>query len=131
MRRRARRFATTMACLTAAWTPMLGNPSAAWADEPVTYEVVSEDIQIANIEYQDSSGRASANGVTLPWRTDATVRTVRGAPPDGSQVRADWRPSAAPARWVTVRIIYQGKVICQNTLDVGDATCYGITPRIT
>ncbi|WP_090419252.1 hypothetical protein [Mycobacterium europaeum] len=120
-----------MACLTAAWTPMLGNPSAAWADEPVTYEVVSEDIQIANIEYQDSSGRASANGVTLPWRTDATVRTVRGAPPDGSQVRADWRPSAAPARWVTVRIIYQGKVICQNTLDVGDATCYGITPRIT
>ena len=126
-----RRFTITMACLTAGWMPMLVHPSAAWADEPVTYEVVSEYIQIANIEYQDSTGRESAKAVTLPWRTDAIVRTVRGAPPDGSQVRADWRPSAAPARWVTVRIIYQGKVICQNTLDIGDATCYGITSRIT
>jgi len=126
-----RRFAITMACLTVAWMPMLVRPSAAWADETVTYEAVSEDIQNANIEYQDSTGRESAQGVTLPWRTDAIVHTVRGAPPDGSQVRADWRPSAAPARWVTVRIIYQGKVICQSTLDVGDATCYGITPRIT
>ncbi|WP_260745529.1 hypothetical protein [Mycobacterium sp. SMC-2] len=111
--------------------PMLGHPSAAWADEPVTYEVVSQDIRIVNVEYQDATGRKSANAVTLPWRTDAIVHAVRDAPPEGSQVRADWRPSAAPARWVSVRIIYRGKVICQNTLDVGDATCYGITPRIT
>ncbi len=120
----------------ALWTialclPVLAHPAAAWADDRVTYEVVSDNIHVANIEYQDVTGRASAQSVTLPWRTDAVVHTVRGAPPDGSQVRADWRPSAAPTRWVSVRIIYQGKVICQNTLDIGDAACYGITARIT
>jgi hypothetical protein len=110
---------------------VLAHPTAAWADDRVTYEVVSDNIAVANIEYQDVTGRASAQSVKLPWRTDAEVHTVRGAPPDGSQVRADWRPSAAPTRWVSVRIIYQGKVICQNTLDIGDAACYGSTPRIT
>jgi hypothetical protein len=120
-----------MACAVALCLPVLAHPAEAWADDLVTYEVVSDDIQVANIEYQDGTGRASVESVTLPWRTDAVVRTVRGAPPDGSQVRADWRPSAAPTRWVSVRIIYQGKVICQNTLDIGDAACYGITPRIT
>jgi hypothetical protein len=128
---RVRRFITPMTCAVAVWMPALVHPAAAWADDLVTYEVVSDDIQVANIEYQDMTGRASAQSVTLPWRTEASVRRVRGAPPDGSQVRADWRPSAGPARWVTVRIIYQGKVICQNTLDVGDAACYGITPRIS
>jgi hypothetical protein len=126
-----RRVMTAMACAMALCLPVLAHPAEAWADDLVTYEVVSDDIQMANIEYQDVTGRASVESVTLPWRTDAVVRTVRGAPPDGSQVRADWRPSAAPTRWVRVRIIYQGKVICQNTLDIGDAACYGITPRIT
>ena len=126
-----RRVMTAMVCTMALCVPLLAHPAEAWADDLVTYEVVSDDIQIANIEYQDVTGRASVESVTLPWRTGAVVRTVRGAPPDGSQVRADWRPSAAPTRWVSVRIIYQGKVICQNTLDIGDAACYGITPRIT
>jgi hypothetical protein len=130
-RGRLRRFITVLVCSVAVYTPALVHPTAAWADDVVTYEVVSDDIQIANIEYQDISGRASVEGVTLPWRTDALVQTVRGAPPDGSQLRADWRPSASPSRWVSVRIIYQGRVICQNTLDIGDAACYGITPRIT
>jgi hypothetical protein len=121
----------TVGCAMALGLPVLTHPGAAWADDVVTYEVVSDDIQIANIEYQDVSGRASVESVTLPWRTDVMVGSVRGAPPEGSQVRADWRPSAAPTRWVSVRIIYQGKVICQNTLDIGDAACYGITPRIT
>ncbi|MCX2929907.1 hypothetical protein ORI20_06465 [Mycobacterium sp. CVI_P3] len=103
----------------------------AWAEDLVTYEVVSSDIGIATVKYQDAAGRMSTEGVTLPWRSEVAVHAVRAAPPDGSQIRADWRPSAAPGRWVTVRIIYQGRVICQNTLDVGDAACYGITPRIT
>lgn len=111
--------------------PALVNPSSAWADDLVTYEVISGAIRVANIEYENSAGRVSEQNVTLPWRTDATVRAVRGAPPDGSQVRADWRPNAGPSKWVTVRISYQGRVICQNTLDVGNAACYGITARIT
>jgi hypothetical protein len=126
-----RRGTLAVVCAMALCLPTLAHPAAAWADDLVTYELVSDDIHIANVEYQDVTGRASVGSVTLPWRIDAVVRAVRGAPPEGSQVRADWRPTAAPARWVSVRIIYQGKVICQNTLDIGDAACYGITPRIT
>jgi hypothetical protein len=51
---------------------------------------------------------------------------------DGAEVRADWRSSIAapvwrPGKWVTVRV-YIGKTLrCQNTLDVGNAACYGST----
>lgn len=107
------------------------HPGSAAADEVVTYEVVSDTVAVANIEYQDATGRRTVEGATLPWRIDAPARAVLDPPPMGNQVRADWRPSAAPTRWVSVRIVYRGKVICQNTLDVGDAACYGATPRIT
>jgi hypothetical protein len=126
-----RRVAVNLATSAALVTMALASRSPAWADDVVTYEVVSNDIGIANIEYQDSAGRVALQSVVLPWRAEVAVNSVSGAPPDGSQVRADWRPSAAPGRWVSVRIVYRGKTLCQNTLDVGDASCYGITPRIT
>lgn len=107
------------------------NPPTAWADDLVTYEVVSDTIAVADIRYQTSAGRIAAGAVALPWRIDATVRMADGPPPNGSQVRADWRRSAAPRRWVSVRVIHRGKVICQNTLDIGGAACYGATHRIT
>jgi hypothetical protein len=125
------RAAVVGTVLLALGIPQWVSPSAAWADDLVTYEVVSDYVSMANIEFQSSDGRASVDDAVLPWRTDAIVRVVRGAPPDGSQVRADWRPASAPGRWVSVRIIYHGNVLCQNTLDVGNAACYGITPRIT
>lgn len=109
----------------------LVRPTAAWADEVVTYEVVSDDISTVSVEYQVAAGRHLTADVPLPWRFEAPVRSVGGAPPEGSQVRADWHTRAAPGKWVTVRIMYQGKVVCQSTLDVGNATCYGITRRIT
>ena len=126
-----RQVAATLATSAALVAMALASRSPAWADDVVTYEVVSNDIGIANIEYQDSAGRVALQSVALPWRAAVAVKSVRGAPPDGSQLRADWRPSAAPGRWVSVRIVYQGKVLCQSTLDVGNASCYGITPRIT
>ncbi|BBZ05456.1 hypothetical protein MCHIJ_48930 [Mycolicibacterium chitae] len=116
---------------TATLGAVLANPAVAWADELVTYEVVSDHIDTANIEYQDATGRLWAVHAPLPWRIDANVRAVRDAPPHGSQVRAHWREKASPGRWVTVRIIYRGEVLCQNTLDLGNAACYGITNRIT
>lgn len=125
------RFIEFKIALIAVCVSALITSSTAWADDLVVYEVFSSDIGIANIEYQDLSGRVSVQSVVLPWRTDAVVRAVGGPPPSGSQVRADWRPSAGPSKWATVRISYQGKVICQNTLDVGDAACYGVTKRIT
>jgi hypothetical protein len=131
MTARLRRIINSTQCVVALCLAMTLSSPLAHADDRVTYEVISDEIHLANLEYQDSGGRVSRDGVTLPWREDVTVRSLRAAPPDGSQVRADWRPSARPARWVTVRISYHGAVICQNTLDVGDAACYGITPRIT
>ncbi|BBW99629.1 hypothetical protein [Mycolicibacterium moriokaense] len=109
----------------------VGASPVAWADDVVTYEVVSDRIAVANIEWQDVAGRRFAPAVTLPWRADVNVRAPLGPPPDGSQVRADWRQNAYPTKWVTVRIFYRGKLICQNTLDIGNAACYGVTHRIT
>lgn len=130
--------AQTRAWVTASATGALllavasvARPAPAWAEEPVTYEVVSDYVQSADIEYQDASGRQWAFRAPLPWRIDTTVHAVGEAPPTGSQVRADWRGREAPGRWVSVRIIYRGQLLCQNTLDVGNATCYGITQRLT
>lgn len=126
-----RSITTFAAAIGVACVLTLIHPSVARAEDLVTYEVVSDDIHSASIEYQGTANRSLIEDVPLPWRMDAVVSSARGAPPEGSQIRADWHTRAAPSKWVTVRIIYQGKVICQNTLDLGNATCYGITRRIT
>jgi hypothetical protein len=125
-----RQFLSVLASMMAVGVPILANAQPAAAEDVVTYEVLSDTVVVANIEFHDVTGRVSTERVMLPWRIDAVVDTVRGAPPDGSQVRADWRPSAAPNRWVSVRIIHGGRVICQSTLDIGNASCYGITSRV-
>ena len=117
--------------VAASCLPALLQPPTAWAEDVVTYEVFSETVRLANVEYQTTAGRMAMESVALPWRMETPVHSVAGPPPDGSQVRADWRPVAAPRRWVSVRIIHQERVICQSTLDIGNATCYGITRRIT
>lgn len=108
------------------------------ADESVTYEVVSSDIATANIEYFDGSERRALQDVALPWRSTVTVANPRSLGTDGAEVRADWRPAHLPigplgapalaSKWVTVRIYFGNTVRCANTLDVGDAACYGATP---
>jgi hypothetical protein len=115
-------------------------PPTAWAEDNVTYEVISNSVAVANIEYFDRSERRVLNGATLPWRTDVTVVNVYSPSTEGAEVRADWRgsvpasplpPGRPPGYWVTVRISFRGKVVCQNTLDVGDAACYGSTTFIS
>lgn len=103
------------------------------ADESVTYEVVSDSVGVADgIEYFDGAARQLLERVPLPWRTDVTMANPRSWSMDGAEVRADWRSSIAapvwrPGKWVTVRV-YIGKTLrCQNTLDVGNAACYGST----
>lgn len=103
--------------------------SPAHANDVVTYEVVSDSISQVNVEYVDASGRKILQWVPTPWRLDVTLGDARGPTGPGAQLRADWRPTARPSRWVTVRIYDRGDLLCQSTLDVGNATCYGNTPE--
>jgi hypothetical protein len=107
----------------------VGVAPAAHAEDDVTYEVLSTTpyVSTMNVEYYDHSQRILLENVVLPWRMNATVIDANRPSDDGAEVRADWRPSAAPSRWVTVRIYVRGSLICENTLDVGNATCYGST----
>jgi hypothetical protein len=101
------------------------------ANDVVTYEIVSDSIPIVNVEYVDQSGRKLLETVPLPWRFDVPLDDARGPIGHGAQVRADWRPLAGPSRWVTVRIYDGANLLCQSTLDIGDATCYGNTPHVS
>lgn len=100
--------------------------SAGAADDVVTYEIVSDSVGVVNIEYMDPDQRILLERVPLPWRMATTV--LGGT--ERAEVRADWRPSARPNSWVTVRILLGSKVVCQTTLDIGNATCYGNTPHV-
>lgn len=108
-------------------------PPAARAAESVTYEVVSDHIaEAAGIEYFDGSARQLLQDVPLPWRITVTMSNPRSLGTDGAEVRADWRRDIAapvwePGKWVTVRVYINDTLRCQNTLDVGNAACYGST----
>jgi hypothetical protein len=104
---------------------------AARASDVVTYEVVSPSIPQVNVEYIDASGRKLLESVPLPWRLDVTLDDARGPTGRGAQVRVDWRPLKSKNRTVTVRIYDGAELLCQSTLDVGDATCYGNTPHVS
>lgn len=119
--------AVAISCLSGLlWAP------AARAADGVTYEVISDNVATANIEYFDGTTRKSMDEVPLPWRTSVTIANPRSLALDGAEIRADWRRSIAapvwrPGKFVSVRI-YIGKTLrCQNTLDVGNAACYGST----
>jgi hypothetical protein len=100
------------------------------AEDTVTYEIVSETITAANVEYYDRSMRISQQRVALPWRITVAVVDARSPTGDGAEIRADWR---GYGRWrykyVTVRIYLRGELLCESTLDVGNATCYGSVPH--
>nr|WP_112596129.1 hypothetical protein [Mycobacteroides abscessus] len=104
--------------------------ASARAADAVTYEVVSDSISVVDIEYMNQGGRALITAIPLPWRMDVQLDEAQGPTGAGAQLRADWRRSRGPAKWVTVRIVSNGRLLCQSTLDVGNATCYGNTPHV-
>lgn len=118
------RLALSTVCALA--ISVLSSPHAAALDDMVTYEVVSDSIAVAGIEYTDSHQRVQIRDVALPWRLETEV--IGGI--ERSELRADWRPRAQVRSWVTVRILYRDRVLCQSTLDIGNATCYGNTPHM-
>lgn len=121
------------AALAAGVTAVVLAPVAGAEDDSVTYEVVSEDVGALDIEYFDGSARQLLHNVPLPWRTTVTMPNPRSLGTDGADVRADWRSTIAGRvtwqkdKWVTVRVYIGDTLRCQNTLDVGNAACYGST----
>ncbi|WP_231995468.1 hypothetical protein [Mycobacterium sp. 1274756.6] len=124
------RLAAVPLCAAAATIAVA--PPARAADD-VTYEVVSSSLDSVDaIEYYDGAENRRLDHVTLPWRTNVAIADARSLSNDGAEIRADWRDTIAapvwqPGKWVTVRIYIDGVLRCQNTLDVGNATCYGST----
>jgi len=114
--------------LITAITAALAAPPA-HADDSVTYEVVSDatDVPTANVEYNERSERQAIQQVSLPWRLTVDVPDAASPTKDGAEIRADWRPYRWRYRYVTVRIYRGDQLLCESTLDVGDATCYGST----
>ncbi len=105
------------------------------AEDSVTYEIFSDAVPVlAGVEYRDITGKKLLQGVPLPWQITVAVADVFSPTDRGAELRADWRPGFRTAatvgrvlqgQLVTVRISFRGNVICENTLDVGNATCYG------
>lgn len=116
----------------------LASPTVARAESETTYEVVSDIVPVVTgIEYRDVSGKTLLQHVPLPWRMTVPVAEPL-SPRGGAELRVDWRPDFRTAatvgrvlqgQWVTVRISLNGRVICENTLDVGNATCFGSIPH--
>jgi hypothetical protein len=103
----------------------------AFADEGVTYEVSSADVGIVSgVEYFDGTRRILLENVSLPWRTTVQVANPRSLGTDGAEVRANWYTGQLN-KFVMVRIYFGDTVRCENTLDVGNAACYGSTPFTT
>jgi hypothetical protein len=100
---------------------------AARAAESVTYEVASDDVGVADgIEYFDGTRRILLQYVPLPWRTTVQIANPRRLGTDGAEVRANWYTGQLN-KFVMVRIYFGDTVRCENTLDLGNAACYGST----
>jgi hypothetical protein len=117
----------------------MASASAAHADDNVTYDIFSDSVPVlSGIEYRDVEGKHLLQGVPLPWTLSVPVVDAFDPEDNGAELRADWRPNFRTAatvgrvlqgQFVTVRISVGGKVICESTLDVGNATCYGSVPH--
>jgi hypothetical protein len=120
-------LATALCCATAASVPV----PVAHAQDTVTYEVVSDqgNVPAANVEYNEGSVRKALQQVPLPWRLTVDVPDAVSPTNMGAEIRADWRPYRWAFKYVTVRIYEGDNLLCETTLDVGDATCYGSTPH--
>jgi hypothetical protein len=104
----------------------------AHANDSVTYEVTSDqgNVPAANVEYNENSKRKALQQVPLPWRLTVDVPDASSPTITSAEIRADWRRYRWAFRYVTVRIYRGDKLLCESTLDVGDATCYGSTPHM-
>jgi hypothetical protein len=111
-----------IAVTSAVWLPPIAH-----AEESVTYEVASDNVGVADgIEYFDGTRRILLPHVPLPWRTTVAIANPTSLGLDGAELRASWYTGAL-SKFVMVRIYFGDTVRCENTLDLGNAACYGGT----
>lgn len=95
------------------------------ADQSVTYEVISDRVATADLDYFDGATRQRVQNVALPWRTTVSMAN----PGVKARLAADWRRDKTalwqPGGWVTVRLYIDGTPGCEVTLDIGTAICNG------
>ncbi|WP_082981696.1 hypothetical protein [Mycolicibacterium mucogenicum] len=109
------------------------------AEDTITYDVFSDSVaSLAGVEYRDTSGKHLIEDVALPWKLTVPVKSATSPTADGAELRADWRPNFRTAatvgrvlqgHFVTVRIWLGADLLCESSLDVGNATCYGGVPH--
>lgn len=129
----------SMAVLVIVGVAALASAPAAHAQDTVTYEIFSDSVGgLSGVEYRDTSGKHLVQDVPLPWTLTVPVVDATSPTADGAELRADWRPNFRTAatvgrvlqgHFVTVRISSEGNLLCESTLDVGNATCYGSVPH--
>ena len=132
------RIRVIAACVSAGVAAVVWAP-AAHAEDDVTYEVFSDVVPtVAKVEYRDRAGKQMLHAVPLPFRITVPVADPFSPTDSGAELRADWRPNFRTAatvgrvlqgQFVTVRISVGGNTLCESTLDVGNATCYGSVPH--
>lgn len=137
-RSRPRLGRTMVVLIIAGVVALLGAP-VTHAEDSVTYQIFSDRVAVlSGVEYRDSLGKHRLAGVPLPWQITVPVADALSPTDRGAELRADWRPNFRTAwtvgavlrgQFVTVRILSGGRILCQNTLDVGNATCYGSVPH--
>lgn len=125
------RIFQTMAITLIAGAAAISTCPPSRAESIVTYEVVSDqdNVPFANVEYNVDSERKALQQVPLPWRLTVNLPDAEQPTRAGAEIRADWRPYRWRFKYVTVRIYEGTTLLCESTLDVGDATCYGSTPH--
>lgn len=126
-----RRSYVLAAILTFSGTTVVLDAPSANADDSVTYEVIAArgDVPTATVKYNELAERKVQQHVSLPWRLTVAVPEATSPTSAGAEIRADWRPYRWRYKYVTVRIYRGAELLCESTLDVGNATCYGSTPH--
>jgi hypothetical protein len=104
------------------------------AADAVTYEITSDQLtEVSSLQYIDRSGRVDLGSTPLPWRMDvalddADASVLKG----GAEIRTEWLfPLRARWKYVVVSIYSNGALLCQTTLNIGNATCYGNIPHFS
>lgn len=136
-----RHLMTVVAMVLGCAAPAHAEVEPAQVEGNVRYEVFSPsgNVETVDIEYWDGTRKLLLVDVPVPWQTTVAVDDPGSLSwYGGAEVRADWRKRIAgraiwasgvwePSVWVTVRVFVDGHLKCQNTLDVGNAACYGST----